>query len=127
MNPDFEELCTFIRLRLRRRALLIFLTNLDDPVLAESFSKNLELLANRHLVMVNMITPSHVRPIFSQGRVKTLGEIYHHLGGHLQWNTLRETQRNLHRHGVEMHLASHETLCADMVSQYVSVKQRQAL
>ena len=127
VNPDFEELCTFIRMRLRRRALLIFLTNLDDPVLSESFSQNLDLLANRHLVMVNMITPAHVRPVFSQGCVKGLDDIYQHLGGHLQWNALRETQRNLRRHGVEMHLASHESLCADMVSQYVNVKQRQAL
>ena len=127
VNPDFEELCTFIRLRLRRRALLIFLTNLDDPVLAESFSKNLELLANRHLVMVNMITPPHVRPIFSGGEAQDLGEVYRHFGGHLQWHKLRETQRNLHRRGVDLHLADHESLCADMVSQYVSVKQRQAL
>tara|TARA_R110001592_G_scaffold192624_1_gene439448 strand:+ start:1207 stop:2556 length:1350 start_codon:yes stop_codon:yes gene_type:complete len=127
VNPDFEEICTFIRLRLRRRALLIFLTNLDDPVLAESFSKNLDLLANRHLVMVNMITPSHVRPVFSQGQVSNIDEVYRHLGGHLQWHNLRETQRTLFRHGVDLHLANHESLCADMVSQYVSVKQRQAL
>lgn len=127
VNPDFEELCTFIRLRLRRRALLIFLTNLDDPVLAESFSRNLALLSNRHLVMVNMITPEHVRPLFSQGDVETIDDVYHRLGGHLQWHNLRETQRNLHRHGVDMHLADHESLFADMVSQYVSVKQRQAL
>src|SRR2546430_17663496 len=33
VTPDFDELATFIRLRLRRRALLIFLTSLDDPVL----------------------------------------------------------------------------------------------
>jgi uncharacterized protein (DUF58 family) len=127
VNPDFEELCTFIRLRLRRRALLIFLTNLDDPVLAESFSQNLELLANRHLVMVNMITPGHVQPVFSGGAVSSVDEIYAHLGGHMQWHNLRETQRGLYRHGVDMHLASHESLCADMISQYVNVKQRQAL
>ncbi len=127
VNPDFEELCTFIRLRLRRRALLIFLTNLDDPVLAESFSRNLALLSNRHLVMVNMITPEHVRPLFSQGNAESIDDVYQHLGGHLQWNNLRETQRSLHRHGVDMHLADHESLFADMVSQYVSVKQRQAL
>ena len=127
VNPDFEEICTFIRLRLRRRALLIFLTNLDDPVLAESFSRNLALLSNRHLVMVNMITPEHVRPLFSQGNAESIDDVYQHLGGHLQWNNLRETQRNLHRHGVDMHLADHESLFADMVSQYVSVKQRQAL
>ncbi len=31
VTPDFDELCAFIRLRLRRRALLVFLTALDDP------------------------------------------------------------------------------------------------
>ena len=30
VTPDFDELCAFIRLRLRRRALLVFLTALDD-------------------------------------------------------------------------------------------------
>src|SRR5205085_3123592 len=40
VTPDYEELFTFIRLRLRRRALLVFLTALDDPVLSESFVRN---------------------------------------------------------------------------------------
>lgn len=127
VNPDFEEVCTFLRLRLRRRALVIFLTNLDDPVLAEGLSKNLEFLSKRHLVMVNMITPGHVRPLFSQGPVEAADEIYAQLGGHLQWQSLRETQRGLHRHGVDLHLAGHERLCGDMVAQYVRVKQRQLL
>jgi len=127
VNPDFEDVCTFIRMRLRRRALVVFLTNLDDPVLAESLSRNLELLSNRHLVLVNMITPGHVRPLFSKGEVQSADEIYARLGGHLQWQSLRETQRSLHRHGVDMHLAGHESLCGDMVAQYVSVKQRQLL
>lgn len=127
VNPDFEEACTFIRMRLRRRALVIFLTNLDDPVLSEALSRNLELLSKRHLVMVNMITPGHVRPLFSQGAVSSADEIYAQLGGHLQWQSLRETQRSLHRHGVDLHLAGHESLCSDMVAQYVSVKQRQLL
>lgn len=127
VNPDFEDICTFIRMRLRRRALVVFLTNLDDPVLAESLSRNLELLSNRHLVMVNMITPGHVRPLFSQGDVQSADDVYARLGGHLQWQSLRETQRSLQRHGVNMHLAGHESLCGDLVSQYVSVKQRQLL
>ena len=35
VTPDFEELFCFIRLRLRRRALIVILTDLDDPPLAE--------------------------------------------------------------------------------------------
>lgn len=127
VNPDFEEICTFLRLRLRRRALVVFLTNLDDPVLAETLTRNLELLANRHLVLVNMITPDHIRPIFSQGPVLELDAIYAQLGGHLQWQGLRETQRALQRHGVDMHLAGHASLCGDLVSQYIGVKQRQLI
>jgi uncharacterized protein (DUF58 family) len=127
VNPDFEEMCTFLRLRLRRRALVVFLTNLDDPVLAESLTRNLDLLSNRHLVLVDMITGAHVQPIFSRGAVSSLDELYGHLGGHLQWQNLRETQRALHRRGVDMHLTGHENLCGDLVNQYVSVKQRQLL
>jgi hypothetical protein len=75
---------------------------------------------------VNMITPGHVKPLF-QGTVSAVDEIYAQLGGHLQWQSLRETQRGLYRHGVDMHLAGHESLCGDLVAQYVSVKQRQLL
>ena len=50
VTPDFDELCSFIRLRLRKRALLIFLTALDDPMLAESFAKASELISRQHLI-----------------------------------------------------------------------------
>lgn len=126
VNPDFEEVCAFLRMRLRRRALVVLLTNLDDPVLAETLTRNLELLSNRHLVLVNMITAPSVRPIFS-AEAHGDDDIYAHLGGHLQWQSLRETQRALHRHGVDMHLTAHERLCGDLVAQYVNVKQRQLL
>src|SRR6185436_7602963 len=55
VTPDYDELCTFIRLRLRRRALLLVLTSLDDPVLAESFIKNVDLIRRQHLILVNML------------------------------------------------------------------------
>src|SRR6058998_2434071 len=81
--PDFDELCSFIRLRLRRRALLVFLTSLDDPVLAESFVRNLDLIRRQHLIFVNMLQPPGVRPLFSEGNVASLDEVYERLGGHL--------------------------------------------
>ena len=65
VTPDFAELFTFIRLRLRRRALLIFLTSLDDPVLAETFTRHLDLVSRQHLVLVNMMQPPGVQPAFS--------------------------------------------------------------
>jgi uncharacterized protein (DUF58 family) len=49
VTPDFGELYTFIRMRLRRRALIIFLTSLDDPALAENFVRSVELIRRQHV------------------------------------------------------------------------------
>ena len=127
ITPDFDEISSFIRTRLRRRALLVFLTSLDDPVLAESFIRNMALLSGQHLVLVNMIKPPDADPLFSRPDVGELDDIYRHLGGHLQWHSLRELEKVLQRRGVRFSLLQNERLASDLVSQYIGVKQRQLL
>ncbi len=127
ITPDFDEISAFIRTRLRRRALLVFLTSLDDPVLAESFIRNMALLSGQHLVLVNMIKPPDADPLFSRPDVSELDDIYRHLGGHLQWHSLRELEKVLQRRGVRFSLLANEHLASDLVSQYIGVKQRQLL
>ena len=125
--PDFDEIGAFIRTRLRRRALLIFLTSLDDPVLAESFVRNVGLLAGQHLVLVNMLKPPGADPLFSQPNVEIIDDLYQHLGGHLQWHKLRELEKVLQRRGVRFSLVDNERLTTELVAQYVGVKQRQLI
>jgi uncharacterized protein (DUF58 family) len=127
VTPDFDELCTFIRLRLRRRALLIFLTALDDPAIAENFVRNLELIRRQHLVLVNMLQPPGVQQIFSNPNVGDVDDLYSELGGHLRWQNLRELQKVLQRRGVSFSLLGNERLSAELVTQYLAVKQRQLL
>ena len=127
VSPDFDELCTFIRLRLRRRTMLFFLTSLDDPVLAESFVRNMDLIRRQHLVLVNMIQPPGVEPVFTNPHVATVDQLYQHLGGHLQWTKLRELESVLKRRGVQFSLLGNERLSAELVSQYLNVKRRQLL
>lgn len=127
VSPDFDELCTFIRLRLRRRSLLFFLTALDDPVLAESFVRNVDLIRRQHLVLVNMIQPPGVLPVFTNPNVATVDQLYQHLAGHLQWQKLRELEKVLKRRGVQFSLLQNERLSAELVSQYLNVKRRQLL
>jgi uncharacterized protein (DUF58 family) len=126
-TPDFDELCTFIRLRLRRRALLVFLTALDDPALAESFVRSVDLIRRQHLVLVNMLQMPGVKPLFTDPDVAGLDELYGRLGGHLQWQKLRELQKVLQRRGVRFSLLDNERLSAELVSQYLNVKQRQLI
>ena len=127
VSPDFDELCTFIRLRLRRRALLIFLTALDDPLLADSFVRNMDIIRGQHLVLVNMLQPPGAVPVFTNPNLATVDELYQHLGGHLQWQRLRELGKVLQRRGVKFATLEDERLSVDIVSQYLGVKQRQQL
>ena len=127
VTPDFDELCTFIRLRLRRRALLIFLTALDDPGLAESFVRNMEMIRRQHLVLVNMVQTPGMKPLFTDASVTELDGLYEQLGGHLRWQNLRELQKVLQRRGVRFSLLDNERMSAELVSQYMNVKQRQLL
>jgi uncharacterized protein (DUF58 family) len=127
VTPDFDELSSFIRLRLRRRALLVFLTALDDPLLAQSFVRNMDLVCRQHLILVNMIQPPGVFPLFSKPNVNSTDDIYQHLGGHLLWQNLRELEKVLKRRGVRFSLLENEKMSSQLVSQYLGVKQRQLL
>ena len=127
VSPDFSELFTFIATKIRRRALLILLTNLDDSVLAESFTANIDVISRRHLVLVNMLKPAGAQPLFSDSLANTVDDIYRKLGHHLQWRHLRETEKHLRRRGVGFCLLENENLCTDIVSQYLTVKRRQVL
>src|SRR5205085_3656772 len=95
VSPDFDELASFIRLRLRKRALLIFLTALDDPLLAESFCGCVDVICRQHLVLVDMLRPANASPLFGDTEVSNLDDIYRKLGGHLQWRNLRELAKLL--------------------------------
>jgi uncharacterized protein (DUF58 family) len=127
VSPDFTELFTFIGTKIRRRALLVFLTHLDDPVLADSFTQHIDLISRRHVVLVNMIRPMAVRPLFSSDSVSSVNDIYNELGGHMIWRRIREIQKVLQRHGVGFAMLDSENLCSEMVSQYLTLKRRQVL
>jgi uncharacterized protein (DUF58 family) len=127
VTPNYEEVFTFIATKLRRRALLIFLTNLDDPVLAENFTSNIDIISRKHLILVNSLNPRGAEPLFSGPDVTSVGDIYQKLAGHLLWRHLRETKKFLHRHGIGFYLLQNENLCIDLVTQYMAIKKRQVL
>ncbi|MFB3904786.1 MAG: DUF58 domain-containing protein [Acidobacteriota bacterium] len=126
-SPDLQELGSFIGGRLRRRALLVFLTDFDDPVTTESFVRNLELVARRHLVLVNTLKDHTVGTLFGTQPVGSLDDLYASLAGHLEWQRMSELQKTLSRMGIQMELHRPEWLGGRLISQYLNVKQRQLL
>lgn len=126
VSPDFDELFTFIRLRLRKRALLIVLTALDDPVLAESFISASEMVARQHLVVVDLLQPAEVRPLLSEEQPPdSSDDLYRSLAGHLRWHKLRELQKILQRRGVRLSLLDPAQLSAQMIAQHSEIRARQ--
>jgi len=127
VNPDYEGLFTFIREKVRRRALIVILTGLDDPMLAENFAESVRLICRQHLVMVSSVRPPGARPVFSDPAIETTEEIYEALTGHASWYDLERLKNGLKGRGVEFALADSERLSVDLVSRYMNIKQRQIL
>lgn len=124
---SFEEVMTQIRLRLRKRALLLFLTSLDDPTLAESFSKSMELICRQHLVVAGIFSPPHAQPVFAGEPIATEADIYRRLAGHEQWHQLAELERALRQRNVKLFQMSDEATATHLVQQYLEVKRTQRL
>jgi hypothetical protein len=43
------------------------------------------------------------------------------------WKNLRETEKILQRHGAGFALLDSESMCTDLISQYLTLKRRQVL
>jgi uncharacterized protein (DUF58 family) len=127
VTPDLEEVFSYLHTHLRRRSLIIFLTALDDPFLAEAFVRNIRVLSRRHLVMINVPERQDVGPLFSGVIPETPDQIYAKLAGHMQWAGLRELQKTLERQGVRLAIVNPAQLPVQLSRQYLDIKQRQLL
>jgi hypothetical protein len=108
-----------------KRALLIFLTALDDPFLAESFVNSAQIISRQHLLLVNMLRPAGVQPMFTNAEVDRTDDLYRELGGHLQWEKLRELERVLRRRGIRFSLLDPVMIAAELVQQHADVRERE--
>ena len=128
VSPDYEDVFIHIGNRLRHRALLLFLTDLGEPWLAEQFVEGVPLIARKHVVLAHMLGQREIQPMFSKGDDPPDEEaLYGRLAGQLLWNDLQDTTRVLKQQGVHLTSSLQENLVADVVSEYLRVKKRQLL
>ena len=127
VSPDFDEVFGTLQLNLRRRALLVFFTSLDDALLAETFARQISLLSRRHLVLVNVTESADLRPLFAGDPPDTLENVYGGLTRQMLRNRMRELQLALENKGVKLSLVDSARMKFQVASQYLDVKRRQTL
>jgi len=127
VSPDFRELFTTVQLNLRRRSLLILFTSLDDPLLAETFEREVPLIARRHLILVNVMRTAGLKPLFEGEAPVDLESSYNGLAGQMLWNNMRSLQISLRHQGVRLSVVEPQRIKAQVTAAYLDIKRRQLL
>ena len=127
VSPDFREVFTSLQLNLRRRSLVIFFTSLDDALLAETFAREVPLLARRHLVLVNVTGTAGMKQLLTGEPPADLDALYAGLAGQMLWNRMRTLEIGLQNRGVKLTIVNPERIKVQVAAQYLDVKRRQAL
>lgn len=127
VSPDYRAVFTALQLNLRRRALLVFFTSLDDALLAETFEREVPILARRHLVLVNTPQPPGLKPLFADESAADLDSLYAGLGGQVVTNRLRQLALSLSNRGVRLSVVDPRRIKTQVTSEYLEVKRRQVL
>ena len=126
VEPEFGELFGFLETRLTRRALVILLTSLDDPLTSETFARHVGMASRRHLVLAAMPQAEGAHPLFSTPAAN-LHEAYRALAGHSRWRQVAELRKACERQGVRLHLIDPARASGQLAGIYLEVKQRQRL
>jgi uncharacterized protein (DUF58 family) len=126
VSPNFRDVFTNLQLNLRRRSLLVFFTSLDDALLADSFERDIPLLARRHVVLVNVRRTAALHPLYT-GEAADMDALYSGLGGQVLWNRMRALQIALENRGVKLRVTDAERIKAQVAAGYLDEKRRQIL
>jgi uncharacterized protein (DUF58 family) len=126
-SPDYAELFASIRLRLRKRAMLLFLCSLDEPAQAEAFAEHVGLISRQHLVTVVAVKPTGIRPVFQGLPVEADSDVYDRMADHLRLRNLDGLAGRLRRQGVSFRAWEPDRLSAEAVARYLDAKHRRAV
>lgn len=124
-HPNYDELFSHVRTRIRSRSLLVVFTHFDDPALLDRFIKSARMVARQHLVVAVAIRPSNAQPLFSNADIKDYDEAYRSFSGHITWETLNAAEKKLARYGIKLLVAPQASLATQVISRYLNIKERQ--
>jgi uncharacterized protein (DUF58 family) len=127
-TADYEVLFGQIRLRLRRRAYLVMLSDLTERSVSDSLRRGLGLVRTSHAVLMTSILPAHARQAFSPGEEpRTDQDVYAALAGEKENQRLGALARQLRQLDVQLRFVPAEMFLRTAVEGYLESKREQRL
>jgi len=127
VTPDFENLFIFVKQRIRKRALVLLFTNLEDPGLASAFFNDVAIIKRSHLVTVCTFNGYEHDLLFSGYPVNGVPEIYRKLAAQLANNEQEKFSSMLKKQNVDMLRFRQNRFAAGVIEHYMGIKRRQVL
>ena len=127
-TADYEVLFGEIRLRLRRRAYLVLLSDLTERWVADSLRRGVGLVRSSHAVLLTSILPAHARPAFSlDEEPHTDQDVYVALAGEKENQRLGALARQLRQLDVQLRFVPAGVFLRTAVEGYLESKREQRL
>ena len=127
-TADYEALFGELRLRLRRRAYLVLLSDLTERSVSDSLLRGIRLVRSSHVVLMTSILPAHARPAFSpREEPRTEQDVYAALAGEKENQRLGALARQLRQLDVELRFVPPERFLRTAVEGYLESKREQRL
>ncbi|MBF0432629.1 MAG: DUF58 domain-containing protein [Fibrobacteria bacterium] len=126
VNQDFHDVISTIRLKIPRRSMILFLTHLDDSVLAEEFLHSVSLISQKHLVVVGVMQDRNVHALFKEPVVQEY-QLIEQLENHFTWQNLANLERQLRSCNVQLFKFQPEKISAQLINAYITIKQKQLI
>src|SRR5438874_2078914 len=127
-TADYEVLLREIRMRLRRRAYLVLLTDLTERAVSNSLRSGVGLVRSSHALLMTSILPARARPAFSPGEeLHTDQDVYAVLAGEKENQRLGALVRQLRQLGAQLRFVPAEMFLRSAVEGYLESKREQRL
>jgi uncharacterized protein (DUF58 family) len=131
-TPEFAALFARIRATVRKRAMILVLTDLSERALAEDFLRGAEAVRHLHLVAAQTRLPEDAAPLFGETAarrppVRDLDEIYARLAGARELQRLRELRRVFALRGMTFGYPAEQDFLRCGVEIYLDAKRSQRL
>ena len=127
-TADYQVLFGEIRVRLRRRAYLVVLSDLTERWVSDPLRRAVGLVRSSHAVLITSILPAHARPAFSPGEdPHTDRDVYAALAGERENQRLGALARQLRQLNVQLRFVPATKFLRTAVEGYLESKREQRL